>query len=106
MFYIHFSHYLGKSDEDSDENESGTPLKKQRTHQTVHRFPSKSTQIVALSTKPHPMASKVTPPPLAPPVSVISCPEMNTSSWEGQLLFHPTCRVRRGTGPILCTGEF
>lgn len=106
MYYILFSHYLGKSDDDSDQNESRTPLKKQRTHQKVHCFPSKSTQIVTPSTKPHTMASKVTPPLLAPPVSVISCPEINTSNWEGQLLFHPTCRVRTGTGPILCTGEF
>ncbi|XP_026791401.3 uncharacterized protein si:ch211-86h15.1 [Pangasianodon hypophthalmus] len=96
-------HYIGESDVDSDPNESRTPVKKQRTHQKVHRFPSSSTQTVARPTKPHSTASKMTPPLLAPPATVISCPEMNTSSWEAQLLFHPTCRVRTGTGPILCT---
>ncbi|XP_017306359.2 uncharacterized protein si:ch211-86h15.1 [Ictalurus punctatus] len=95
-------HYLEESDVDSDQNKSRTPLKKQRTHQKVHRFPSSATQTVDLN-KPHTMASKTTHPPLTPLASVISCPEMNTSSWEGQLLFHPTCRGRTGTGPILCT---
>ncbi|XP_072564905.1 uncharacterized protein [Paramormyrops kingsleyae] len=98
-------HYLGDSDFDSDDTEMKAPHKKRRDYIPALRLPSTSAQAPPIPPPPN-ITPQVTPPVAAKaqPTYRLSLPEMNTTTLDGQHLFHPTSRVARtGTGQIPCT---